>query len=307
MPENTNAVPENQETPEIQEEYIKENTWKDTTFFVVMKQFVRNKTAIVGFVVAFLLIMLSLLAPVLAPYDYAKIDPRIANQPPSDQHWFGTDNYGRDVLSRILWGGRYSLAIGFGAEAISIIMGVILGAIAGYYSGWVETIILRFCDIMQNIPGTLLNICIAQALGGGFGATLIALSVGTIPGGVRVLRAMMLTVREQEYIEAAHAINASNTRIMFKHIVPNCLAPIIINASMGIGGKIMQSAGLSFIGLGIQEPIPEWGAMISAGREYMRYCPHLIFIPGIFVALVVLAFNLIGDGLRDALDPKLRQ
>lgn len=296
----------NRENETVQEEYIKVYTWRDKTFFLIIRQFLRNKTAVVGLIIVAILIMMAIFAPYLTNYSYKAVSPLEANQLPNSEHWFGTDNMGRDIYSRILYGARYSLSIGFAAETLGIVVGVILGALAGYFPGIVENIILRLCDILQNIPNTLLCIIISQALGGGVFPTLIALSIGGIPGAVRVLRATMMSVREQEFIEAAHSINCSNVRVMFKHIVPNCLAPIIISFSMGIGGKIMQSASLSFLGLGIQEPTPEWGAMISAGRAYIRYYPHMIIVPGIFVALVVLSFNMIGDGLRDALDPKLR-
>lgn len=282
-------------------------TWKDSNLGGIMCRFAKNKVALVGMIIILFLVIISAAAPLIAPYDYRAIDPLNANLAPCREHWFGTDAQGRDILSRILYGGRYSLMIGVMASLVGVAIGMVFGALAGFFGGWVETLILRICDIIQSIPNILLCICVSQVLGSGFFATCMALSVYSIPGTVRLLRATMMSVREQEFVEAAKAIDCSPVRIMMKHILPNCLAPIIVSFSMSIGMKIMSSAGLSFLGLGIQEPMAEWGAMISAGRKYLRYAPHLVIFPGIFVALVVLSFNLVGDGLRDALDPKLRK
>ena len=289
-----------------QTEYIRENTWKDRTFFVVARRFVQNKSALLGLTIILVLILSAIFAPVLATHSPTKVDPIHAYELPSAGHLLGTDDLGRDIFSRILYGAKYSLAVGIGAELLGALIGIIFGAVAGYFGGVVEEVILRICDVIQDIPNTLLCICVSQALGSGFFPTMIALSIGTIPGTIRMLRATMLSLREQEFIEASRAINCSSARIMFRHLVPNCLAPLLINMSNGVGQKIMGSAALSFLGLGIQDPTPEWGAMISAGKDYLRYHPHLVIIPGCFVAATVLAFNLIGDGLRDALDPKLR-
>lgn len=289
-----------------QTEYIRENTWKDRTFFVVARRFTKNKSAVVGLFIILILILSAIFAPVLATHSPTQVDPIHSYALPSTSHLLGTDDLGRDIFSRILYGAKYSLAVGIGAELLGAVIGIIFGAIAGYFGGVLEEVILRFCDVIQDIPNTLLCICVSQALGRGFFPTMIALSIGTIPGTIRMLRATMLSLREQEFIEASRAINCSSARIMFRHLVPNCLAPLLINMSNGVGQKIMGSAALSFLGLGIQEPTPEWGAMISAGKSYLRYHPHLVIMPGCFIAATVLAFNLIGDGLRDALDPKLR-
>lgn len=292
--------------PVVQEEYIREKTWRDKSFFIVAKQFAKNKVALVGLVVVLVLILSSIFAPALAPYDYTKVDPINAMAPPSAEHWFGTDTYGRDMFSRILYGGRTSLLIGTGSIVFSLLFAVIFGTVAGFYGGWVDNIIMRVCDLIQNLPSILLAICISQALGRGMIPLMVALGINTAASMTRLLRATMLNIREQEYIEAAKVTNCSKFKIMFKHILPNSLTPLIVSASMGIGMKIMSAASLSFLGLGIQEPTAEWGAMISAGQAYLRYSPHLVLIPGIFVALVVFSFNMVGDGLRDALDPKLR-
>ncbi len=286
---------------------LRERGWKDTTTFIVLKQFSRNKMALTGLVIILILVLAGIFAPLIAPYDYTMVDPRNANALPSAAHWFGTDAYGRDILSRIIWGARGSLGIGVGSSVIGVVIGIIFGCIAGYCGGIVESLILRVCDIIQSIPNILLCIIMSQVLGPGMFTTMIALAMYSIPEVVRILRSSMLSMREQEFIEACRATNCSNMRILFSHLLPNCLSPVIVSFSVGVGMKIMNSAGLSFLGLGIQEPTAEWGAMISLGKNQLRYAPHVALIPGIFVALVVLAFNFVGDGLRDSLDPKLRR
>ena len=299
MPENTNTavIPAN--------EY--KRSWKDSSFGTVAVQFARNKTALIGLIIIILLVLMGLLAPVISPYDYAASNPRQANLGISADHLLGTDKYGRDILTRIFWGARTSLGLGVGASALGVIVGVIFGAIAGFFGGWVESIILRACDVIQSIPNMLLCILISQMLGTGIFTTMVALAFYSIPEVVRLLRSAMMSLRDQEFIEASKAINCSKVRILLVHMLPNSLSSVIVSFSIGVGMKIMNSAGLSFLGLGIQEPVPEWGAMISLAKETWRLAPHTIIIPGIFVALVVLAFNFVGDGLRDALDPRLRK
>lgn len=289
------------------EESIQENSWRNKSFVIIAKQFAKNKVALVGIIILLILVMTSILAPALAPYDYRSVDPVHAREAPSAAHIFGLDVYGRDILSRILYGGRTSLLIGVGATAFSLVIGIAFGLTAGYFGGKVDNIIMRICDLAQNLPSILLAICISQALGSGLIPLMVALGVSHAANCARLLRAAILNVREQEYIEAAKVTNTSRFKIMFKHILPNSLTPVIVAASMGIGQKIMSAASLSFLGLGISEPVAEWGAMIALGRDYLRYAPHMVLIPGIFVALVVLSFNMVGDGLRDALDPKLRR
>lgn len=289
------------------EHLLRERTWKDTTFFIVMKQFSRNKMALVGLVIIVLLVLIGILAPVISPYNYIEVDPLNANQGPTAAHWFGTDAYGRDIFSRILWGARYSLGIGVGSSLIGVVVGILFGSIAGYFGGMVETLILRACDVIQSVPNILLCIIVSQMLGPGVFPTMIALAMYSIPEVVRILRSSMLSLREQEFVEACRAINCPNLRILISHILPNSLSPVIVSFSVGVGMKIMNSAGLSFLGLGIQEPMAEWGAMIALGKSQLRYAPHVALFPGLFVAIVVLAFNIVGDGLRDSLDPKLRR
>lgn len=272
----------------------------------VLSRFLKNKLAILGFVILAVIVLMAIFSPLLATHDYTKVDPLNANQFPSSEHIFGTDSYGRDIWSRLVYGARYSLLIGICAQGLSVFFGIILGSFAGYFGGTTDNVILRICDVFQAIPSTLLAIVISQALGSGFIQTVFALAVGSTPMSVRMLRASMLSIREQEFVEAAKAIDCSSFRIMFKHVLPNSLAPIIITTSMGVGRMIMESSGLSYLGLGIQEPAAEWGAMLSLAKTYMRYYPYQVIVPGIAIALVILSFNLIGDGLRDALDPKLR-
>lgn len=290
----------------VNEEYVKTRTWKDSTFYVVLRQFMKNKLAIAGLLVLLTLLVCAVAAPLICKYSPAAANPMESFQSPSAQHWFGTDKLGRDLFARIIYGGRYSLTIGIGASLIGAFFGIILGTIAGFFGGMVDNIIMRICDVIQNIPDVLICICISQALGGGLWPTLLALSIASIPGLVRILRASMLSVRKLEFVDAAKATNCSKLSIMFKHVLPNCLGPMIVAFSMECGEKILASASLSYIGLGVQEPAPEWGAMISFAKTYFSRYPFLIILPSIFVMLVVLSFNLIGDGLRDALDPKQR-
>jgi ABC-type dipeptide/oligopeptide/nickel transport system permease subunit len=244
--------------------------------------------------------------PLLSPYEKNDIDLTNMYAKPSADHWFGCDAMGRDILTRLLYGGQYSLILGLITATISSIVSILIGCIAGYFGGATETLIMRFMDVWSALPAMLLAIMVSAVLGAGFFATVFALTVGGIAGGVRMTRGQILAERKKEYIEAAESINCSKLSIMFKHLLPNVVQPMIIIATMNIGATIMMAAGLSYIGLGIQPPTPEWGAMLADGRAYIRLSPHMITFPGIAIALIVLAVNLIGDGLRDALDPKLR-
>lgn len=273
----------------------------------VFKRLVKNRTAMVGLVVLLIIVLASVFANVLSPYEPDTFSPTEAFKGSSLAHPLGCDRYGRDMLTRLLYGGRYSLALGFLAAAASAVIGLILGTLAGYFGGWVDNLIMRFLDILQAIPGMLLSICIATALGNGFFNTIVALSIGGVAGITRMLRARILSERKCEYLEAASSINCSTTRIMFKHLLPNTVSPVIVNITMGIGATIMQAAGLSYIGLGVPVGTPEWGAMLSDGRAYMQSAPHLLLWPGIFIAITVLAVNMLGDGLRDAMDPRLKK
>ena len=272
----------------------------------VFKRFLRNPLACIGLVIFAAIVLVAIFAPLIATHDYTAIDPLNANKAPSAENLFGTDCYGRDIFSRLVYGARYSLAIGVCAQAISFVFGVFIGAFAGYFGGNTDNIILRICDVIQSIPSMLLAVVISQALGSGFVPTVIALGVSSVPQTIRLLRSSILGVRGQEYVEAAQCLGCSSFRIMFLHIVPNSLTPIIVAVSNGVGRTMLTSAGLSYVGLGVQDPYAEWGAMMSLAKEYIRDESYQIIIPGIAIALVVFSCYLIGNGLRDALDPKLR-
>ena len=275
-------------------------------FVQVMHRLSRNKLAMLGLFVMVALIIVALLSPWITPYDYAATSKADRYALLSLQHWFGCDGMGRDIFSRILYGARASLWLGLMSTLVSTIIGVILGSLVGYFGGWVDNVVMRLLDILQAIPGMLLSIAISAALGSGIGNTILALSIGGIPMTVRLLRGSILTVRKQEYIEAAEKINCSRLRVITSHILPNSIAPVIVSVTMGIGNTILQAASLSYIGLGVQPPTPEWGAMLSEGKAMITKYPHLCIFPGLAIMVVVLALNMLGDGLRDAMDPKLK-
>jgi peptide/nickel transport system permease protein len=280
---------------------------KHGEFYIVSRRMSQNSSAVIGFVVAVLLALMAIFAPLITPYPYAKQDLSHTRAAPSAQHYFGTDELGRDIFSRVVWGSRFSLSVGVLAVLLGTTVGMVFGAFAGYFGGVVDGLIMRFVDILQSIPGILLAITISVVLGPGLFNTLLALSVGGIPMACRLLRASILGIRHQEYLEAATSINASTARIILKHVLPNSFSPLLVSSTMSIGNVIMMGAMLSFIGLGVQPPTPEWGSMIAGGRSLIRSCPWMVTFPGIFIMLTVLALNLFGDGLRDALDPKLKK
>ena len=280
---------------------------RQSEFILVSRRLSKNSSAVIGFVVAALLVLMAVFAPLVAPYSPTKQDLTHTRQAPTAQHIMGTDELGRDIFSRIVWGSRFSLSIGVLAVVIGTAIGMLFGSIAGYFGGMVDDVLMRLMDVLQSIPGILLVITISVVLGPGFFNTLLALSIGGIPMGCRLTRAAVLGVRHQEYLEAAISINASTPRIILMHVLPNSFAPVLVSATMSIGNIIMMAAMLSFIGLGVQPPTPEWGSMIAGGRNLIRACPWMVTFPGIFIMLTVLALNLFGDGLRDALDPKLKK
>ncbi len=273
----------------------------------IFKRFKKNRMAVFGLVVIILLILCALFPSAIAPYGYD--DQNLSEQfiAPCLAHPFGTDNFGRDILSRVIYGCRVSLLIGLISVSISCVLGVMLGCIAGYYGNKVDNLVMRFIDIMLAIPQMLLAMSIVAALGIGTENLILAIAIGSVPGYARIVRGSILSVKGQEFIEAARSIGASDFRIITRHIVPNCLAPIIVQATMSIASAILSTASMSFIGLGIEPPTPEWGSMLSAGRAYLRDHWFVVTFPGIAIMLTVFAFNLFGDGLRDALDPKLKQ
>lgn len=276
-------------------------------FLTVLKRLSYNKGAMLGGIILLIVVILAVLAPVIIPYEIDVVDLSNKFTAPCAEHLFGTDNYGRDVFSRILVGARYSLSIGIGAVLMSSCLGILFGSIAGYFGGSADQIIMRICDIVQSIPGLILNIALACMLGNGTINTIIALGIGGIAGSTRLMRASILNVRNMEYLDAAASTNCSSRRIILKHVLPNSFSPMIVQATMGVGARILDAASLSFIGLGVQSPLPEWGAMLSAGRNYIQKYPYLTIIPGLCIMIIVLALNLLGDGLRDALDPKQKK
>lgn len=286
---------------------MKPKTKKNSQWRDVWRRLRKNRMAMFGLCVLILLFFLAIFADVVAPYGYDDQNYSQMLELPSWQHVMGTDNYGRDIFSRIVYGTRISLLIGFISLAISTIVGSILGACAGYFGGASDTIIMRGSDILMAIPRTVLAIAIATTLGPGLVNAMIAVAIGTIPSFTRVVRASTLTVKDQEYVEAARAIGASNFHIIKKYVFPNVLAPIIVQATLGVGTAILLAASLSFLGIGISPPTPEWGSMLSAARSYMRDYWHMVLFPGLAIMITVLALNLFGDGLRDALDPKLKK
>ena len=276
-------------------------------FLDILKGTVRSPAAKLGAILLLIMILSALLAPIIAPYGPNELDLLNMKQPPSVAHIMGTDQMGRDLFSRLLYGGQYSLALGFAASIFSTVVAIVLGCLAGYFGGWVETVIMRAMDVLSALPSILLCIIVSVALGDGFFNTVLALSIGQIPASVRMMRAQILSERGAEYLEACETINCSKASIMFKHLLPNTISPMIVCLTMGIGDNITMAASLSYIGLGVQPPTPEWGALLSDARQHMMTYPYMIIFPGIFIAITVLAANLVGDGLRDALDPKLRK
>lgn len=264
-------------------------------------------TARIGMVLSGIIIATALLAPIIDPYN-PKLDSNLDNsrQPPSAEHIMGTDRLGRDIFRRIVHGARLSLSVGFVAVMSAGIAGTLLGLISGYFGGWTDMIIMRVMDIMMAFPSMLLAIAIVAVRGNGLFNTIIAISVVGIPGYARLVRSMVLSLREQDFILASHMTGVHTSSIIFRHILPNSLSPIIVTATMGIGGAILSAAALGFLGLGAQPPAPEWGVMISEGVPFLRQNPHMVFFPGMAIMITVLGFNLLGDGVRDALDPQMR-
>ena len=295
---------ENQTSLPVQDEQV--ITKKRSQLKEVWRRFCRNKQAMIGLAMLLLLIFAAVFANVIAPYDPVEQNLLIRLQGPSAAHWFGTDELGRDIFSRILYGARISLTVGLIAVSISCVAGCALGAIAGYYGGILDTVIMRISDIMMAIPSILLNISIVAALGTGLQNVMIAIGISSVPAYCRIIRASLLSLKNQEFVDASRVAGSTDFYIIMHHIIPNSLAPLIVQATLKIGGAILSCASMSFIGLGIVPPTPEWGAMLSTGRDFLRDAPHLTAFPGLAIMFAVFSMNLIGDGLRDALDPKLK-
>ncbi len=280
---------------------------KEGMFKQSMKRLVKDKVAMIGLIGVLVLILLAVFAPLLTPYTPEEMDFVNINSGPTWEHPMGTDSLGRDCLARLMYGGRYSLVLGVGSSFLALAIGLVLGCIAGYFGGIAETIIMRICDVMQSIPPMMISIIVSIALGSSIPVTILALAVGGFSFSTRMTRAQVLSVRKSEYLDAAKSVNCSVPRIMFRHILPNVMSPMLLDFTMKIAQMIQLSASLSVIGLGIQPPTPEWGAMLSAGRGFIRTYPHLVLFPALFIFAISLFINLFGDGLRDALDPKLKK
>ena len=274
----------------------------------IWRRFKKNKAAMLGLGIFSVMVLLAVFADVICDYDTQVIAQDVANRlkAPSPDHWFGTDAYGRDIFARVVHGARISIIIGLAATVGSVCISGILGSIAGYYGGRIDNAIMRVLDTFLAIPGELLAMAIVASLGPSMTNLLIAVTIARIPPFTRVIRSSILTVIDQDYIESAIASGARDSYIIVKHILPNALGPIIIQATMGVGRMILTAAGMSFIGMGVQPPLPEWGSMLAEGRDFMRYSPYITLFPGLAIILTSLALNLLGDGLRDALDPKLK-
>lgn len=290
-------------------ENTKQTNKKRSQWREVWRMLKKNKMALLGLGILVILVLLALFADVIADYDTVVIKQNLANRlkGPSAEHWLGTDEFGRDIFARLVHGARVSLKVGIIAVGISIVLGGILGALAGFYGGKIDNIIMRVMDVFLAVPSILLAIAIVSALGPSILNLMVAISISSVPSYARIVRASVLSIRDQEFVEAARAIGANNARIIFRHIIPNSLAPVIVQGTLGVASAILSTAGLSFIGLGIQPPAPEWGSMLSGGRQYLRYAWWVTTFPGVAIMITILSLNLLGDGLRDALDPRLKQ
>ena len=278
-------------------------------FRIFWKRYSRNKLAMLGLVVFLLILIASFSAPLFVNYS-AAIKQKISNKfivpTTNPEHILGTDQFGRDMLARVLYGGRISLGAGLAVVAIAFMGGIILGGLSGYYGGTVDTIIMRICDMLMAIPGTMLAMAIVAALGAGLDKLMISLAIVLIPAQARMVRAAIMNLRNAEFIEAARTYGTRNTRIIFRHLLPNIMGPLIVSTFMSLGSVILMIASMGYLGIGIQAPTPEWGSIISEHQSTIRYYSYLGYVPGIFIMLSVLSLNFIGDGLRDALDPKMK-
>ncbi len=271
-----------------------------------LRRFVRHRGGMLGAVLLLVLVFTALLAPVIAPYDPLRVDPVNAMLPPSAEHWMGTDTLGRDQFSRVVYGARISLRLGVVSVGIAMILGVPLGVLAGYLGGRVDAVIMRFVDILLAFPSLILALIAVFALGPGLTNAMIAVGISSIPAYARISRAEVLSAKENLYVQSALALGANSRLVMFKHILPNVVAPNIVMGALGTGSAILAGAALSFLGLGAQAPTPEWGLMLSQGRGFMSLAWWLTVFPGMGIMATVMAMNLLGDGLRDVLDPRLR-
>ena len=281
---------------------------KRSQFKTIWFQYRKNRLATFGLVLFLALVLVAVSSGLFLDYDTQVIDQHMKErlQQPSPEHWFGTDQYGRDMFARVVWGTRISLFVGVFTVAIALTVGSLFGALAGYYGGTVDNVLMRIMDVFLAMPGTILAVAIVGALGPGLVNVLLAMAISRIPQFARITRSAIISIRGQEFVEAAKACGTSDGRIIMRHILPNAIGPIVVQVTLHMATTILGVAGLSFIGLGIEPPTPEWGSMLSEAKEQMRYHPYLMVSPGIAILLAVLSLNLIGDGLRDALDPRMK-
>jgi peptide/nickel transport system permease protein len=269
-----------------------------------VKRFTRNRAALVGLALVLVLAAVALLAPVLAPYAPDAQNLRARLRPPSGEHWFGTDEFGRDILSRVLFGARVSLLTGLVPVLVAALIGSALGLVAGFYRGRLDAVLMRVMDVLLAFPSLLLALAVVGTLGPGLENAVIAVAIVGIPSYARIVRSVVIAAREEDFVTAAKALGARDPRLLLKHVLPSALGALSVQATLGIGFAILSMAGLSFLGLGVQPPTADWGEMLARGRRYLPGSPWLLLYPGAAISLTVLAFNLLGDGLRDALDPR---
>jgi peptide/nickel transport system permease protein len=277
-----------------------------TPWTAARRRFLNSPPGLVGAIVLLAVTLAAIFAGQVSPYDPKRQDFRVEHEPPSLAHWMGTDEFGRDVLSRVIWGAQSSLQAGATAATIALLVGLVLGMLAAYYGGSTDNIIMRVMDVILAFPYILLAIAVVAILGPGLRNAMIAIGIVYVPHYARVVRGAVLSVRARDYVEAARALGARDGRIMWQHVLPNTLAPVIVQTTLNVGSAIIDTAGLSFLGLGTQPPTPDWGNMLSAGRSYVIDSPWIATFPGLAILVTVLAFNLMGDALRDAFDPRLR-
>ncbi|MFS8534079.1 MAG: ABC transporter permease [Limnochordales bacterium] len=272
----------------------------------VLKRLLRHRSARAGGLLLTLIILMAVFADVIAPNGYDDQDLLARLKPPSKEHWMGTDQLGRSIFDRIVWGARISLMVGIVATAISLVLGTALGLVSGYYGGWVDRIIMGVMEVLLAFPGILLAIAVVSIFGPGLNNVMLAVGIAHVPQFARMARGATLSAKAMDFVEAERAIGASNARILWVHILPNIVGPIVVLSTLSVGTSILSAAGLSFLGLGAQPPVPDWGGMISQGRQFLRTAWWVGVFPGLAILVTVLGFNLLGDGLRDALDPRMR-
>lgn len=272
----------------------------------VWKRIRKRPAAMAGLIFVVVLLILSFISPWICSYSYKAISMKEAFALPSRQHPFGCDELGRDILSRVLYGAKYTMSVGVFSTGFACILGIILGSISGYFGGAIDSLIMRCLDVFQSFPGILLAITLSTVLGPGFEKVIIAMGIAYMPSYARMMRASILTIRNSEYIEAATAMNCSTLQILTRHITPNAISPLIVQIAMGIANSGLSASSLSFLGFGVKATTPEWGAMLSSARGFIQDYPHLCIFPGMFIMATVMSFNLVGDAIRDALDPKLK-